>query len=123
MATTKYIVNNQAGQTINGEPVQRPYKVYTALLNGSFESAIVLENTLGEDITWTDGGSGVFNGTVTNPIFIENKVIGFAYSGGDANDGYLGMLVTRSNDNEITLLEPTGYSPNLFISVEIRVYN
>jgi hypothetical protein len=29
---TKYIVNNLTGQTINGQPILRPYKVYTALL-------------------------------------------------------------------------------------------
>jgi hypothetical protein len=32
MATTKYIVDNLSGQTINGEPILRPYKVYTALV-------------------------------------------------------------------------------------------
>jgi hypothetical protein len=32
MATTKYIVNNLSGQTINGESVMPQYKVYTALL-------------------------------------------------------------------------------------------
>ena len=32
---TKYIVNNVTGQTINGETIQRPYKVYTALLTQS----------------------------------------------------------------------------------------
>jgi hypothetical protein len=33
--STKYIVNNVSGQTINGESVLRPYKVYTALLTQS----------------------------------------------------------------------------------------
>lgn len=32
---TRYIVDNVTGQTINGEAVQRPYKVYTALLRQS----------------------------------------------------------------------------------------
>jgi hypothetical protein len=34
MSTTKYIVNNVSGQTINGQQLQ-PYKVYTALLTQS----------------------------------------------------------------------------------------
>ena len=33
--STKYIVDNISGQTINGEPILRPYKVYTALLTQS----------------------------------------------------------------------------------------
>jgi len=35
MATTKYIVNNVTGQTINGESILPTYKVYTALLTQS----------------------------------------------------------------------------------------
>ena len=63
MATTKYIVNNQAGQTINGEPVQRPYKVYTALLTQSGGSGTSSLNdeplTIGVTYLITDlGGSG-----------------------------------------------------------------
>jgi len=35
MATTKYIVDNQAGQTIEGEPILKPYKIYTSLVTQS----------------------------------------------------------------------------------------
>lgn len=35
MATTRYIVNNVSGQTINGQSVTPSYKVYTALLTQS----------------------------------------------------------------------------------------
>ena len=35
MSTTRYIVDNQSEQTINNEPILRPYKVYTALLTQS----------------------------------------------------------------------------------------
>lgn len=35
MATTRYIVNNVSGQTINGEYILPKYKVYTALLTQS----------------------------------------------------------------------------------------
>jgi hypothetical protein len=35
MATTRYIVNNVTGQTINGQSVTPSYKVYTALLTQS----------------------------------------------------------------------------------------
>jgi hypothetical protein len=43
MSTTKYIVNNVSGQTINGQQFVPKYKVYTALLTqsgGSVPSAI-----------------------------------------------------------------------------------
>ena len=37
---TRYIVNNVTGQTINGETIQRPYKVYTALLTQNGSSSV-----------------------------------------------------------------------------------
>lgn len=39
MATTKYIVNNLSGQTIDNQPILPLYKVYTALLTQSGDGA------------------------------------------------------------------------------------
>ena len=47
MSTTRYIVDNQSEQTINNEPILRPYKVYTALLTQSGGDSI-LEITTGD---------------------------------------------------------------------------
>ena len=49
---TKYIVNNLSGQTINGEPILRPYKVFTALLSQS----------------GTDGSISLQSGNVTEGV-------------------------------------------------------
>lgn len=75
MSTTKYIVNNVSGQTINGESVQRPYKVYTALLTQEGTNdpvAQVLENTLGGTPVWERIGQGRYNCTLTG-AFPEGK--------------------------------------------------
>ena len=47
MSTTRYIVDNQSEQTINNEPILRPYKVYTALLTQS-DGDSILEITTGD---------------------------------------------------------------------------
>jgi len=51
---TKYIVNNVSGQTINGESVQRPYKVYTALLTqiGGNSPQTISAGTLAVGVTY-----------------------------------------------------------------------
>lgn len=106
----------------------RPYKVYTALLTYSGTGDVevnVLENTLGETVTWTPGETenNRFFGNVSNPLFISNKTIGFAYSGGDAEDTYLGFLVSSNGDSTIMLNDPSGTGNYVQIRVEIRVYN
>lgn len=63
MSTTKYIVNNLTGQTINGVSVTPSYKIYTALLSQSGTDApteMVLENTLGGVPVWTRVGTGQY---------------------------------------------------------------
>jgi len=42
---TKYIVNNVSGQTINGQPVIPPYKVFTALVTQSGGDNIITINS------------------------------------------------------------------------------
>jgi len=54
----------------------KPYKIYTALLSQTGTNnptVIVLENTLGESITWTRVGVGLYRGTTTSNIFTIDK--------------------------------------------------
>ena len=60
------------------------YKVYTALLTQSKTDApvaMVLENTLGEDIVWKYEGTGQYSASVPN--FVQEKVLIF-YGAGTA---------------------------------------
>jgi hypothetical protein len=52
--TTKYIVNNLPGQTINGESILRPYRVFTALLtqNGANDPNLLINNPLTIGVTY-----------------------------------------------------------------------
>jgi len=63
--STKYIVNNLADQTINGEPILRPYKVYTALLtqSGITNPQIISDGNLTEGVSYQISGSipGVYD--------------------------------------------------------------
>jgi hypothetical protein len=103
-----------------------PYKVYTALLNQSGEDApvaIVLENTLGFEITFNyDPGN-----YVTNEDFDKSKTIVFITPSTDFSDkpvfaiGYGG---TGGNKLIIYTLDDGIYSDNMLrdTSIEIRVY-
>jgi hypothetical protein len=54
MSTTRYIVDNQSEQTINNEPILRPYKVYTALVtqNGTSTEDTINAGTLTIGVTY-----------------------------------------------------------------------
>ena len=86
MSTTKYIVNNLSGQTLNGDLTIngdfiitgttniRPYKVYTALLTQSGTDApvaTVLENTLGV-ITLQRNELGDYS-ILSDNLFLDGK--------------------------------------------------
>jgi hypothetical protein len=63
MSTTRYIVDNQSEQTINNEPILRPYKVFTALLtqNGASSSLPLMNDPLTIGVTYEiedNGGPG-----------------------------------------------------------------
>ena len=98
--STKYIVNNLSGQTINGEPILRPYKVYTALLTQS----------------GGDDPQGFGEGT--------NLVIGVTYrisdTGGTGGDW---TNVGAPNNNENTYFVATGITPNSWGDGGILAYN
>ena len=62
---TKYIVNNLSGQTINGQPIDPKYKVFTALLTqsgGSEELSISTGEAVVKGVTYMiDGSDGDFS--------------------------------------------------------------
>lgn len=80
------------------------YRTYTALLTqvSGDPDVIVLENTLGQDIVWTQGGTGVYLGTATG-LFVNANKITVTCSETNAGD-ILGYAVAyRETDNRITI--------------------
>jgi hypothetical protein len=145
---TKYIVNNVSGQTIdgnltiNGDVVItgdtniRPYKVYTALLTQTGDTAptsIVLENTLG-NVTLQYFDVGYYQIVLENSIDI-NKT--FLYIGNGPSSGGRFFFeeegfktITFLNSTTIVVFSSTdGYATGLSNNelencpIEIRVYN
>ena len=111
--TTKYIVNNVSGQTINGQQLQ-PYKVYTALLtqSGGNDPLNLLSQdspslTIGVTYEITDdGGSGWDFTNVGAP----NNDLGtyFVATGTTPADwGTNGMLQYNTGAPVVTVLENT----------------
>jgi hypothetical protein len=109
-----------------------PYLVYSALLSfdGSTVTATVLQNTLGQTITWTNPSNGVFRASSTGNPFVEEKT--WMTSGG-YNNGSSPMIVTserknpfptRTIDYNFFLHDGTQNSTPLIQNypVEIRVY-
>jgi hypothetical protein len=57
-------------------PPARPYKVYTATLTQQGEDAptvVVMENTLGVEITWSRMTQGMYAGRTSIPVFPSDK--------------------------------------------------
>lgn len=129
--STKYIVNNVTGQTINGETFQRPYKVYTALLTQTgtdAPTAIVLENTIG-NIIFSYHNSGEYYGILNN-AFPINKTPELTYfTQIPAVDNLWCAIVNRIDDNTIRIqtrdTNGTNISDGILYNtfIEIRVYN
>ena len=108
-------------------PYQLPYKSYTALLNiqGGLVTLISeLENSISETVTFTYDGSSQIGIVFSSQNIVQNKLIGFCYSGGDAEDSIQNWLVSFIGDNEVRLTDPEPAQPAyLLIRVEIRLYN
>ena len=85
--STKYIVNNLSGQTINGNPIDPKYKVYTALLTQSGGDSPLSTNT------------GLLTIGVT--YFINDAVIDMDFTN-----------VGAPNNNVGTYFVATGTNPN-----------
>ena len=123
--STKYIVDNVSGQTINGVSILRPYKVYTALITqsgtGIAPTALVLENSLSGTIVWTYDSTGEYIGTLTGE-FIDNKTYLSALPSQTTQ-----LKLVRINDDSVNLGTGTGGVKTngllLDTPIEIRVYN
>jgi len=100
MATTRYIVNNVTGQTINGQSVTPSYKVYTALLTQS--GGDTLQN--------------ISSGNLTIGVtYVINKGKGKVDTGDFTNVG-------APNNNDGTYFVATGTTPNEWGESELE-YN
>ena len=103
-----------------------PYKSYVALLqiaNGEVVLISELENSISETATLSLGGAGI-EINFGNSNVVANKLIGFCYSGGDAEDSIQSWLVNFLSSSAVRLVDPGTPQPlyNL-IRVDIKVYN
>ena len=130
---TKYIVNNLSGQTINGEAILNPYKVYTATITYNLDGWIstnVLQNTLGGNLTFVllSNTNSSFSVTSTG-LFVTDKT--FVLMNGpfleDTGAGGTSCKIISENELSISF---DGYGNLNFINetpitafIEVRVYN
>lgn len=131
---TRYIVDNATGQTINGEQIVRPYKVYSATITQTGTTApiaTVLENTIGE-IVWSYDAPGQYIATLQD-AFTENKVF-FIHQSIVSDDGgatQYTVFLFRSDPSFLSLrtynmaytLTDGCLQAGTPLSLEIRVYN
>jgi hypothetical protein len=133
--STKYIVNNLSGQTINGQQLQ-PYKVYTALLTQSGENdpvPTILENTIDETLTWTYDALGQYSlslspFTGSGPFIVGKTVV---FIGNTLNYNlplYANNSTSQGTPQNSRIVVRNYYEGNLAnnfenVSIEIRVYN
>lgn len=97
MSTTRYIVDNQSGQTINGELI-KPYKVYTALVTQS----------------GSPSNEGLNSGELT--IGVTYTINSYAEGDDFTNVG------APSNNNGVSFVA-TGTTPNSWNGGTTLVYN
>ena len=107
----------------------KPYKVYSALLSATGEAnpdATVLENTLGETITWTWDSTGTYFGQIAgtfDPLKTFINVQPGYYTGPYTGYGAVwqddsGFIILSFYDEAGGLVDIEGSS----LPVEIRVY-
>jgi len=89
MATTRYIVNNVTGQTINGQSVTPSYKLYTALLTQS-----------GDDQNVQQGSGNITVGVTYKIIAGKNGTWDFTNVGAPNNNGGTYFVATGTTPNE-----------------------
>jgi hypothetical protein len=109
--------------------VALPYKVYTARVgqNTGAPSVMVLENTLGGEVTWTRSAAGVYFASIFPGLFTNSKTV-IITSGGGVNSNYIFRgssanqnVCTFTNYNVVTQQTEDGLDNNS-VHVEIRVY-
>jgi hypothetical protein len=96
MATTRYIVNNVTGQTINGQSVTPSYKVYTALLTQSGN----------EDLS--NISSGFLTIGVTYLIYDLEDVVGADFTNVGASNNNVGTYFVATGTTPIWGTNPIG---------------
>ena len=118
--------------TVQSTAYTSKYKVYTALLtrDGIGVSVEVLENTLGETLTWTDPFPGQYTATASGTPFTDGKTW---ISNGGFNNGGSPIIVTsqprtgsRTSVIDYRFYNTSGVLQNFAIDrfpIEIRVYN
>jgi hypothetical protein len=131
--TFKNIVAFLKGQGLGGgvsTSYSPPYKVYTANLYQSGTGApvaVVFENTLGTNITWTRDFAGAYTGTPSNPntfVFAKTCVIlTYADNRTHVLDYYLGNYVQLSVIRKSDDTYVDDFIRESRNTVEIRVYN
>ena len=103
----------------------RPYKVYSALLSqksANFPATLVLENSLGGDVTWEYVTTGTYRATFAGGVNSNNTLIFF----GTPKDSTVKIVANIINENELRLetYDSSGLNDGLLLitSFEIRVY-
>lgn len=131
---TIYILPNGDWNYYNGtiwlSNSNRPYKVYTALLTQSGTDApvaTVLENTLGEDITFSYESEGWYN-VVSDGLFVENKTTCEISNTTQETYGYetikrVSESIIRINSISSETIETMADAIIDNSKIEIRVYN
>lgn len=117
------------------DPMERPYKVYSALLSQTGTNApvaTVLENTLGGDVVWTRINPGQYLGTLINTFF-EFKTIGYciatygvAVAARRSDDDAIILMtstITANLTNGVLIITPSDSLLYLEAPIEIRVYD
>jgi hypothetical protein len=121
---TRYITD-----LIADSPSGLTYKVYTALLTQTGETApvpTILENTLGGTVTWTRDSIGNYIGTLNGAFTAGKTACFYTHDGLEGATGYGGLKRNDSNTVWMTF----NYYDGSYIdsqgqpdSIEIRVYN
>jgi hypothetical protein len=120
MSTTKYIVDNKSEQTINGEPILRPYKVFTCRIhqsgneNESFLSSGTLE--IGRTY-WIKADPGLvgdddFSNCGDNQNTPDRRFIAIAETPTNWSNG--STLVTQDGAPVVNILENSLVEPFYF---------
>lgn len=109
------------------------YKVYTALLTQTgtdAPTAIVLENTLGGDLTWSRSSDGIYEATLSGAFSNQNKFYCTLFSQ-ISQTRYLEVYWNNNDSFGVATVELSSYggvgvySDDFLFNqpIEIRVYN
>lgn len=107
-------------------PKEKRIRVYTALLTQTgtnAPTATVLQNTLGETLTWTRNDIGEYNGTILTPQFTVTETALFLTKTSSSDTFVpfrLSTTVIRVETRDMTGTHTDGILANT--PIEIRVY-